>query len=101
MMQPFLIDSHAHVYLAEFAEDLEATITNAQQQGVKEIYLPAIDSSTHERMLQTEARFPVCKCMMGLHPCSVKEDFEKELDGIKEHLAKRNFIAIGEIGLDF
>lgn len=100
-MQPFLIDTHAHIYLPEFDDDRKELIENALNAGVKEIYLPAIDSSSHELMLQTEKDYPNCKSMMGLHPCSVKENFTNELEIIKTYLSQRRFIAIGEIGLDF
>ena len=100
-MPALLIDTHAHIYLPEFDEDRKAIIAAAETAGVKEIYLPAIDSSTHEAMFRVEQQFPNCKCMIGLHPCSVKEDFSGEIETIKTYLAKRKFIAIGEIGLDF
>lgn len=100
-MQPYLIDTHAHIYLPEFDQDREVLVQRAVAAGLKEIYLPAIDALTHEQMLQTEAAFPLCKSMMGLHPCSVKEDYVHEMEIIKSYLAKRNFIAVGEIGLDF
>jgi TatD DNase family protein len=100
-MQPFLIDTHAHIYLPQFDTDKAAIISNAEAAGVKAVFLPAIDSFSHEAMLQTEAAYPLCKSMMGLHPCSVKEDYHKEIDVAKNYLAQKNFIAIGEIGLDF
>src|SRR5215204_1407184 len=70
LMEAFLIDTHAHIYLPEFNDDREKIITAAKAAGVKEIYLPAIDSTTHEMMFQTEEDFPNCKSMIGLHPCS-------------------------------
>ncbi len=100
-MNPVLIDTHSHIYLPEFADDRAEMIRRAQAAGVEAIYLPAIDSVTHEAMLQTAAQYPLCKSMMGLHPCSVKEDFEKELALIERYLEEQPFIAIGEIGLDF
>src|SRR5688572_3733609 len=100
-MQPSLIDTHAHIYLPEFDDDRETVLAAAKEAGVKAIYLPAIDSSTHEQMLALEKQAPQCRSMIGLHPCSVKEDFEKEINLVKEYLGKRTFIAIGEIGLDF
>ncbi|HEV7333173.1 MAG TPA: TatD family hydrolase [Flavisolibacter sp.] len=96
-----LIDTHAHIYLPEFDEDRQAMMERAGAAGVEAIYLPAIDSATHAAMLQTEAQYPLCKSMMGLHPCSVKEDVEKELGLIENYLEDRTFVAIGEIGLDF
>ncbi|GAA4737717.1 TatD family hydrolase [Flavisolibacter ginsenosidimutans] len=100
-MQPFLIDTHAHVYLPEFDKDRSQMILRAQSAGVTQIFLPAIDSSTHGQMLETEAAYPICKSMMGLHPCSVQENYSQEIEAVKNHLAQRRFIAVGEIGLDF
>lgn len=97
-----LIDSHAHLYLEEFKEDRQEMMERAQKAGVDKIFLPNIDSTTVEDMLQLEADYPGRVFpMMGLHPCSVNENVEKELSLVKEWLSKRNFAAIGEIGLDF
>lgn len=100
-MNVSITDTHAHIYLPEFDADREAMIKRAITAGVEAIYLPAIDSTTHVAMLQTEAQYPVCTSMIGLHPCSVKEDFENELTLIERYLEERSFPAIGEIGLDF
>jgi TatD DNase family protein len=95
------IDSHAHIYLSEFDEDRTEILERASHGGVKKIFLPAIDSSTHNAMLQVTANYPNCIPMMGLHPCSVKEDYENELIVVSDYLKQRKFVAIGEIGLDF
>jgi len=64
--------------------------------------MPAIDSSTHPDMLRTEEAFPgLCISMMGLHPCSVKGNYQTELIAVQGYLSQRKFVAIGEIGLDF
>lgn len=97
-----LIDTHAHIYLDDFSQDKEAIIQRADREGVVKILMPAIDASTHEQMLSLEAEFPgKCMSMMGLHPVSVKENVESELEIIQNYLAKRRFVAVGEIGLDF
>lgn len=96
------IDTHCHLYLPEFAEDLPSVIHRAQQEMIHKFYLPAIDSSTHQSLFGVQARFPgVCVAMMGLHPTSVKEDYEDELRIVEEWLQQRTFAAVGEIGLDF
>ena len=97
-----LVDTHTHLYLDEFKDDIPSMISRAVQAGVTRVLLPAIDSSTHGDMLALEASYPSnCHSMMGLHPCSVKENFEDELSLITDHLRQRKFIGIGEIGLDF
>lgn len=97
-----LIDSHTHLYLQDFKEDIEQVILRANEAGVEKFYLPAIDSSETENLLQMEQMFPgKCFAMMGLHPCSVKDNYKEELVLVKNWLQKRHFVAIGEIGLDF
>ena len=97
-----LIDTHCHLYLDEFAADITAVIERARAEGVSRFYLPAIDSDVIENMLQLEEKFHgACIAMMGLHPCSVKENYKEELSLAEQWLDKRKFAAIGEIGLDF
>lgn len=97
-----MIDSHCHLYSTEFGDEADAVIARAQHAGVRQFYLPAIDSSTHEAMLALSARFPgVCFPMMGLHPCSVNENYEDELQVVNEYVERQVFAAIGEIGLDY
>lgn len=97
-----LVDSHSHLFLEEFAEDLPQVIARAQAAGVTHIFMPNIDSTTIEPMLRVCAQYPgYCFPMMGLHPTSVDADYEKELEIVARQLAQPNeFVAIGEIGVD-
>ena len=96
------IDSHTHIYLSDFLLDIDSVIARAEKEGVENFFLPAIDSSHHEEMISLEIKFPQsCFAMMGLHPCSVKENYLDELKIVEDWLSKRQFVAIGEIGLDF
>lgn len=96
------VDSHAHIYSSEFDNDRAGAIDRAKQSGVSRVLMPAIDSSTHESMLQLESAFPAtCISMMGLHPCSIAANYENELRIAEQYLFQRKFVAIGEIGLDF
>lgn len=97
-----IIDTHCHLYHEDFDTDRPAMMDRANAQGVGAFYLPAIDSSVIPAMLQMENDYPQqCFAMMGLHPCSVKENFEDELRIAEEWLRRRKFAAIGETGLDF
>ncbi|HEV7782933.1 MAG TPA: TatD family hydrolase [Chitinophagaceae bacterium] len=97
-----LIDTHSHIYLPEFDADRTTMLERAGNEGVVKILMPAIDSATHEAQLQVEAAHPEkCISMMGLHPCSVKENYKEELAIARGWLDKRPFKAVGEIGLDF
>jgi len=101
-MNTQLIDTHCHLYGKDFAGDIQQVIQRAENEGVQRFYLPGIDSEVIEDMLQLERDFPgKCFAMMGLHPCSVKEDYEQELALVSDWLKKRSFSAVGEIGLDY
>ena len=96
-----LIDTHAHIYHHRFKDDIDDVIRRAQDAGVEKIYMPNIDSESIDSMLELEQRFPdFCIPTMGLHPCHVTKDFEKELYIVEDWLAKRHFVAVGEMGTD-
>jgi TatD DNase family protein len=97
-----LIDTHCHIYLQEFNEDRKEMLTRAENEGVKLFLMPAIDSATYQFMVDVEQNYPGKSLpMMGLHPCSVKKEFETELAFVETKLSEKKFIAVGEIGLDF
>jgi TatD DNase family protein len=97
-----LIDTHCHLYSKEFVRDLEEVLQRAEKEGVGRFYLPAIDRHCQEALLALEARYPGrCFGMTGLHPCHVKEDHSVELRFVEDELARRGWVALGEIGLDF
>jgi TatD DNase family protein len=96
-----LIDTHTHLYLKEFDGDRASILSSAAQAGVRQLLLPAIDAETHDAMITMEQQYAQCKAMMGVHPCSVKADYQRELDIAKDWFNKRDFVAVGEIGLDF
>ncbi|MCO6491588.1 MAG: TatD family hydrolase [Phaeodactylibacter sp.] len=96
-----LIDTHTHLYLEQFDEDRDEMIQRALDSGVEQFFLPNIDSSSITKMLELEEAYPGrCFAMMGLHPCSVKEDYEEELAIVRDWLDERPFCAVGEIGID-
>lgn len=96
-----MIDTHAHIYLEQFKEDLPETMDRLRTSGVKQVLMPNIDHSSIDDMLEVERQYPdTCISMMGLHPCSVNAAFEKELYLVEEWLEKREFLAVGEIGTD-
>jgi TatD DNase family protein len=97
-----MIDTHSHLYLPDFEEDLQAVINRCKAVGIEKVYLPAIDSSTHDDMMVLAAAHPGwCIPMMGLHPCYVTANYQQEMSMVESWLAKQSFAAIGEIGLDF
>lgn len=96
-----LIDTHTHLYAKRFDSDRDEMIERAKAAGITTCYLPNIDSDSIPGMMALEAQYPdYCVPMMGLHPCSVKEDYKEELAIVREWLEKRTFVAVGEIGID-
>lgn len=96
-----MIDTHSHIYLDNFDADRREMIERARAVGIKNIMMPNINSQTIDQMLAVETAYPnFCHAMMGLHPTSVKEDYQQELDTVRKWLDSRNFAAIGEIGMD-
>ena len=96
------IDTHTHLYLTEFKNDIDQVIKDAIESGVTKLLLPNIDSSTTESMLNLSKKYPDnCFPMIGIHPCSVKEEsIKSELMHLEMMLLENKFLAIGEIGLD-
>jgi len=96
-----ITDTHTHLYSEQFSEDRNEMIQRAIDVGVSRFFIPAIDSTYLNAMLDLEKSFPDnVFLMMGLHPTHVKENFEEELDFVKKWLDKRTFYAVGEIGID-
>ena len=96
-----MIDTHSHIYAEEFDSDRNEVILRAQKADVTKIILPNVDSESLPRMLQLESEYPgYCFAAIGLHPTSVKENYAEELAIVKKELERREYIAIGEIGID-
>ena len=95
-----MIDTHSHIYGAEFDDDRDEVISRALASGVEKILLPNINEESISSMLGVAKAYPgVCYPMMGLHPEDVKEDWEQVLDRMEAQLG--GMVAVGECGLDF
>ncbi len=96
-----IVDTHTHLYLDKFKEDIDKVISRAKENGVSKFIFPAIDSSHFENMHKLKNRYPEnIYLMTGLHPTDVKENYKEELDFVTKTLKNHNYVAIGEIGID-
>ncbi len=97
-----MIDTHGHLFSAQFDTDRAAALDRARAAGLTHVLLPNIDAASIPALLACEALAPaICQPMIGLHPCSVTaENLDRELAVVAEWLARRPFVAIGEAGLD-
>ena len=97
-----MIDTHSHLFVEEFAEDLPEVIARAQEAGVTHVFMPNIDDTTVDDMLRVCAAYPgYCFPMLGFHPTSVDGDVMHKVHRMKEKLVEGHpYVAIGEVGLD-
>jgi len=96
-----ITDTHTHLYSEAFNEDRDAMMQRALNAKIERFFIPAIDSSYTEAMLQLEKAYPEnVHLMMGLHPTSVKENYKEELNHVENLFKQRSFVAVGEIGID-
>ncbi|HEY3403873.1 MAG TPA: TatD family hydrolase [Ohtaekwangia sp.] len=95
------IDTHAHIYSDEFNADRADMLARCEEQGIGKIYMPNVDHTSIDGMMELENKDPKKYIStIGLHPCYVKKEFERELYLVEDWLRKRKFAAIGEIGTD-
>ncbi|THV58833.1 TatD family deoxyribonuclease [Flagellimonas alvinocaridis] len=96
-----ITDTHTHLYSEAFDGDRKEMMQRAVDAGVQRFFIPAIDSTYTQSMLDLEKEYPEnVFLMMGLHPTHVKENYKEELVQVEEWLSKRKFYAVGEIGID-
>lgn len=103
MISPIrLIDTHCHLYDESLHPQLPEVLSRSRSAGVRKILMPNIDRHSIDAMLELERDHPgYCLPMMGLHPCYVKEDWQEQLEMVRDWLAVHRFAGVGEIGLDF
>jgi TatD DNase family protein len=96
-----ITDTHTHLYSEQFDEDRDQVVQRALAAGVSRFFIPAIDSTYTKAMYSLEASYPDNMFLMtGLHPTHVKKNYLEELSHIEDQLKVREFVAIGEIGID-
>ena len=97
-----MIDTHSHLFVEEFSEDLPEVIQRAKEAGVERVFMPNIDDESLEELLKVCAEYSgYCYPMLGYHPTSVDASSWEKVLRMKERLvAGHPYIAIGEVGLD-
>lgn len=97
-----LIDTHAHLYVDVFDSDLDQVIKSAKSFHINRVLLPNIDNHSIPALIRIWKEYPDFFIpMMGLHPCSVEDNYKEVLAIIEQTLSKYAFSCIGEIGLDY
>jgi TatD DNase family protein len=96
-----ITDTHTHLFSEQLIGELDPLLETSSASGIERFFMPNIDSTSIDAMFSVEKKFPgKCFSMMGLHPCSVKENWKQEMRIVEQWLAKRKFAAVGEMGID-
>ena len=96
-----IIDTHTHLYLKQFKDDIDKVIQRSIDKGINKFIFPAIDSTHFDDMHDLKNKYPGSIYLMsGLHPVDVKENFKEELEFVVNSLKSHSYVAIGEIGID-
>lgn len=96
-----LVDTHTHLYLSDFKDDMQNVVNYSLNAGVSKHILPSIDSSHYYEMMNLSEEFPDNFFpLIGLHPCSVKENWQSEINFVIDKLKNNKFYGIGEVGID-
>mgnify|MGYP002620707744 CR=1 FL=1 len=103
-----IVDTHTHLYCEEFDDDRDDVVKRALAAGVSHLLMPNINVASLPRMVEMCANYPsVCSPMIGLHPEDVHDDYQSELETLRQSLEQSvsssivRFVGIGEVGLDF
>ena len=96
-----IIDTHTHLYLNQFKDDIDKVIQRSIDKGINKFIFPAIDSTHFDDMHDLKNKYPGSIYLMsGLHPVDVKENYKEELEFVVNSLKSHSYVAIGEIGID-
>ncbi|MDR0295340.1 MAG: TatD family hydrolase [Prevotellaceae bacterium] len=96
-----IIDTHVHLAVDDFANDLPEMLKRAQVAGVQKFIIPGVDRDSYFKMMELVRRYPdICFPAIGLHPIDVFANWQEELDFLEEQLSQHTFVAIGETGMD-
>ncbi|WP_428327407.1 TatD family hydrolase [Mucilaginibacter sp.] len=96
-----LTDTHTHLYYETDDVKRAELVQRCKYNNIGRLFLPNVDAASVAMVYSLESSFPdLCYPMLGLHPCSVKENWEAELAAIKQAIHQHEIFAIGEIGID-
>jgi len=96
-----LTDTHTHLYYETDGTKRAELIQRCNNNNITRLFLPNVDASSVPQVFELTAAYPAnCFPMLGLHPCSVKANWEEELNTIMNAHGDHKIYAIGEIGID-
>lgn len=96
-----LTDTHCHLYLDKFNDDLDEVLNRSSKEGIKHIFLPAIDWNSIEQMDRLQHTKITFYKMAGIHPCSVEDNLPVDEEKLLEYCQSSEFVGVGETDLDY
>ena len=96
-----LADTHSHLYVEQFNDDIAEVLQRAVDADVRHIFLPAIDWKSIPKMDELQHPDITFYKMAGIHPCSVEENLPVDCDKLLGFCHRDDFVAVGETGLDY
>lgn len=96
-----LADTHCHLYLDQFAPDINEVMDRAYDAGIEHIFLPAIEWESLDQMQRLSHPHITFHKMAGIHPCSVEDHLPIDVEKLLELCSSEDFVAVGETGLDY
>ena len=96
-----LIDSHAHLEMPEFRQDLTEVIQRAKASGVEYIFTVGTEKKDWTRALEIAHSYPSVYAVLGVHPHNAREINDEAYSTLKRLCRDEKVKAYGEIGLDF
>lgn len=96
-----LTDTHCHLYLDKFNDDLDEVLNRSSKEGIKHIFLPAIDWNSVEQMDRLQHTKITFYKLAGIHPCSVEDNLPVDEEKLLEYCQSSEFVGVGETGLDY
>lgn len=96
-----LTDTHCHLYLDVFEQDLGSVLDRAQENGIQKILVPGIDLETSRQAIELTEKYPLMKAAVGVHPNDASSWNDSSHRDLRELTQHPNVVAVGEIGLDY
>jgi len=97
-----IIDTHAHVDMSQFRDDLDAVLDRARRAGVARILCVGVDLPSSRRCVELANLYPdVIRAAVGIHPNDWSEAAPGDFASLEDLAALPEVVAVGETGLDF
>lgn len=100
-----MIDSHCHFDLPEFDTDRTEVWQRAKSHGAESLLIPATELHNFEKIKDLAKTFSEFYYALGFHPWFLNASSLELLSHLQDQVglakSERQFVAIGETGLDF